>query len=68
MTQDGTTVLNMLFSSKFTLSFYYRSLSYVTNFVRSSKTILTQLIKVDLAARGLDDPCVHTRFFPFTKL
>jgi hypothetical protein len=51
----------------FTLSFYHTSLSFVTNFMRSSKIILTQLIKVDLAGRGLDDPCMRTRFFSFTN-
>ena len=36
--------------------------------MRSCKRILTQLTKVNSAARGLDDPCVNTRFFSFTKL
>lgn len=52
----------------FSVSFYKSSLSCVTNFMRSSKRILTQLVKVNLAATGLDDPCTHTRFFSFTKI
>lgn len=52
----------------FSVSIYHRNLSCVTSFMRNNTGILTQLIKLDLAGRGLDNPCAYTRFFSFTKL